>query len=63
MDATGYRPGQLAKAHHSVDCLRDLLGLARDLAAAEKAEDEFGTAGLDPLLDPHVGPLKQIFEE
>jgi type I restriction enzyme R subunit len=57
------RERQLAKAHDSVDFLRDLLDLARDLAAAEKAEDMSGAAGLDLLPDPNVGALTQIFEE
>ncbi len=57
------RERQLAKAQESVDFLQDLLDLARDLAAAEKAEDEGGTAGLDLLPDPNVGALTQIFEE
>ncbi|MHC6223168.1 type I restriction endonuclease subunit R [Arthrobacter sp. MMS24-S77] len=57
------RERQLAKAHDSVDFLRDLLDLARDLAAAEKAEDDNGIAGLDLLPDPNVGALTQIFEE
>lgn len=54
---------QLAKANESVDFLRDLLGLATDMAAAEKAEDEAGVEGLDLLPDPHTGALTQIFEE
>ncbi|AOT04718.1 hypothetical protein [Arthrobacter sp. U41] len=57
------RERQLAKAHDSVDFLRDLLDLARDLATAEKAEDESGAFGLDLLPDPNVGALTQIFEE
>jgi type I restriction enzyme R subunit len=57
------RERQLARAHDSVDFLRDLLDLARDLAAAEKAEDASGAAGLDLLPDPNVGALTQIFEE
>ena len=57
------RERQLAKAHDSVDFLRDLLDLARDLAAAEKAEDISGAVGLDLLPDPNVGALTQIFEE
>jgi type I restriction enzyme R subunit len=57
------RERQLAKAQDSVDFLRDLLDLARDLAAAEKAEDTAGTTGLDLLPDPNVGALTQIFEE
>lgn len=57
------RERNLAKAHDSVDFLRDLLDLARDLASTEKAEDESGTLGLDLLPDPHVGALTQIFEE
>lgn len=36
------RERQLEKPHDSVDFLRDLLDLARDLAAAEKVEDESG---------------------
>lgn len=35
----------------SVDFLRDLLDLARDLAAAEKAEDTSGAVGQDLLSD------------
>lgn len=57
------RERQLAKAQESVDFLRDLLDLARDLAAAEKAEDTSGAGGLDLLPDPNVGALTQIFEE
>lgn len=57
------RERQLAKAQDSVDFLRDLLDLARDLAAAERAEDTSGTVGLDLLPDPNVGALTQIFEE
>jgi type I restriction enzyme R subunit len=57
------RERQLAKAQDSVDFLRDLLDLARDLAAAEKAEDTSGAGGLDLLPDPNVGALTQIFEE
>src|SRR5690606_6011576 len=41
----------------------DIFVLARDLAAAEKAEAEAGVAGLDLLPDPRVGALTQIFEE
>ena len=50
------------KAHDSVDFLRDLLDLTRDLPAAEKAEDTSGAAGLD-LARPDVGTLTPIFEE
>ncbi|MBG0738897.1 HsdR family type I site-specific deoxyribonuclease [Paeniglutamicibacter antarcticus] len=57
------RERQLAKAQESVDFLRDLLDLARDVAAAEKAEDESGVPGLDLLPDPNTGALTQIFEE
>lgn len=57
------RERQLAKAKESVDFLQELLELARDLAAAEKAEDDQGSTGLDLLPDPHVGALTQIFEE
>ncbi|MER2133726.1 MAG: hypothetical protein ABS910_03500 [Arthrobacter sp.] len=57
------RERQVAKAQESVDFLRELLDLARDLAAAEKAEDESGSKGLDLLPNPHTGALTQIFEE
>ena len=54
---------QVTKARESVDFLQELLELARDLAAAEKAEDDHGATGLDLLPDPHLGALTQIFEE
>lgn len=56
------RKAALGRAEESVDYLRELLVLARDLTVAEKAEDEHGAAGLD-LIDPNVGALTQIFNE
>jgi type I restriction enzyme, R subunit len=57
------RERQLAKARDSVDYLQEILELARDLTAAERAEDVSGAQGPDLLPDPHKGALTQIFEE
>lgn len=57
------RERQFAKAQESVSFLQEILDLARDLTAAEKAEDESGRQGLDLMPDPHIGRLTQIFEE
>ncbi|MGB3412836.1 MAG: HsdR family type I site-specific deoxyribonuclease [Microthrixaceae bacterium] len=58
------RRSQLDKASASAEFLRDLLELAQQVTAAEKAEDEGNLDELDSLLpDPHIGALTQIFEE
>lgn len=57
------RERQFAKAVESISLLEEFLKLARELASAEKAEDENGTKGLDLLPDPHLGALTQIFDE
>lgn len=57
------RERQIEAAQQSIDWLRELLTVARDLKVAEKSEDEGGTAGLDLLPDPRVGALTQIFRE
>jgi type I restriction enzyme R subunit len=54
------RTAQLHQASASVAFLRDLLELAQQIIAAEKADDA-GT--LDILPDPNVGALTQIFRE
>ena len=54
------RTAQLQQASASVAFLRDLLELAQQILAAEKADDA-GT--LDILPDPNVGALTQIFQE
>jgi len=57
------RDAQLTRAADSVDFLKRLFELARDLRATEIAEDTGGTAALDLLPNPHLGALTQIFEE
>ena len=53
----------LHRAKDSVDFLRSLLELAKQLVEAEKAEDADGAEGLSLLPDPNVGALTQILEE
>lgn len=60
------RERAIGQAQVALDWLRELLVAARDLALAERVEDERGRPGLDalpPLTDPHVGALTQIFVE
>jgi type I restriction enzyme R subunit len=54
------RQAQLDQASASVEFLRELLELAQQVTAAEKADD---TGGLDLLPDPNVGALTQILRE
>lgn len=54
------RERTIAEAQQSIDWLREAFQLAKDVTAAEKA-DEAGTLALLP--DPRVGALTQIFEE
>lgn len=57
------RASELARAQDSIEYLRELFTLAKDVKDAEQAEDEGGTAGLDLLPNPNIGALTQIFEE
>lgn len=57
------RERTLAAAEQSLEWLREAFTLAKDVTAAEKAEDEAGVEGLDLLPDPNVGALTQIFRE
>lgn len=57
------RARTIADAQQSIDWLRDAFTVARDLRAAEMAEDEAGVQGLDLLPDPNVFALTQIFRE
>ncbi|MGC3995503.1 MAG: HsdR family type I site-specific deoxyribonuclease [Propionicimonas sp.] len=57
------RARTIADAQQSIDWLRDAFSVARDLRAAEKAEDEAGVDGLDLLPDPNVFALTQILRE
>lgn len=50
----------IASAQQSIDVLRELFQVAKDVKAAEKADDD-GT--LDLLPDPRIGALTQIFLE
>lgn len=56
------RQRSIAAAEASIAWLEELLKLARDLKAAEKAEEESGQGALD-VLDPRIGALTQIFEQ
>ena len=56
------RLSRIASAAESVEFLRHLLELARDLLEAEKADDE-GRIGDIKVVDPRKGALTQIFEE
>lgn len=54
------RERQLTAAQEAFDWLRELFGVAKDLTAAEKADD----AGVESNLpDPRIGALTQIFHE
>ncbi|MFI0791604.1 type I restriction endonuclease subunit R [Micromonospora rubida] len=53
----------LTQARDSIEYLRELFTLAKDVTSAEQAEDTTGKNGLDLLPDPHVGALTQIFNE
>lgn len=57
------REERLSAAEQSIEWLKKLFSVATDLTAAEKAEDESGSAGLDLLPDPNIGALTQIFHE
>lgn len=57
------RERTLADAEQSIEWLREAFTAAKDLTAAEKAEDEAGAGGLDLLPDPNVFALTQIFRE
>jgi len=54
------RQAQLEQASASVEFLRELLELAQQVTAAEKADD---AGELELLPDPNVGALTQIFRE
>ena len=54
------RLAQVQQAKASQEFLKQLLDLAKDVTAAEKADDD---GALHLLPDPHVGALTQIFRE
>lgn len=56
------RLSRIASASESVEFLRHLLEIARDLLEAEKADDEGRIADIK-VVDPRKGALTQIFEE
>jgi type I restriction enzyme R subunit len=56
------RLSRIASAAESVEFLRHLLELARDLLEAERADDE-GRISEIRIVDPRKGALTQIFEE
>lgn len=57
------RKSQLDKASASIEFLRELLELAKQVTAAERAEDEGRLDEPGLLPDPNIGALTQIFEE
>jgi type I restriction enzyme R subunit len=57
------RRHQLDQAQASVEFLRELFDLARQVTAAEKADDEGRLDDLSLLPDPNVGALTQILRE
>lgn len=57
------RQASLERAEASVEFLREILALAKDLTAAERAEDQGGTGALSLLPDPKIGALTQILDE
>ncbi len=56
------RAAKLASAEASLDFLKQLMDLARDLVRAEKADDD-GRLDEIMVLDPRTGALTQIFNE
>ena len=56
------RLSRISNAEESVDFLKRLLELAKDLLEAEKADDE-GRISEIKIIDPRKGALTQIFEE
>jgi type I restriction enzyme R subunit len=56
------RAAKLASAEASVEFLKTLMELARDLIRAERADIE-GTLDQIKILDPRTGALTQIFDE
>lgn len=57
------RRTSLERAEASVEFLREILTLAKDVTAVEKIEDDGGTDALSLLPDPKVGALTQILDE
>jgi type I restriction enzyme R subunit len=57
------RKAQLSRAEASVEFLREILELAREVTAAERAEDDGGADALALLPDPKLGALTQILSE
>lgn len=57
------RQHQLEQATASIEFLRELLELARQLTVAEKADDEGRLEELSLLPDPNLGALTQILQE
>lgn len=57
------RQAQLDKASASIEFLHEILELAQQVTAAERAEDDGGAAALSLLPEPNIGALTQIFRE
>jgi type I restriction enzyme R subunit len=57
------RERRVTQARDNLEILQAALEIAKDVTAAEKAEDTSGAAGLDLLPSPKIGALTQIFEE
>jgi type I restriction enzyme, R subunit len=54
---------QLGRVQTSVEFLRELLEVARELLATEHIEDSVGLGGISLLPDPKLGALTQILNE
>lgn len=57
------RHRQLSQASASVEFLREMLELARQVTAVERADDDGDLDAIAVLPDPNVGALTQIFRE
>ena len=57
------RSRQLSQASASVEFLRDILELAQQVTAVERADDDGDIDDVSILPDPNVGALTQIFHE
>jgi type I restriction enzyme R subunit len=57
------RTRQLSQASASVEFLREILDLARQVTAVERADDEGHLDDVSILPDPNVGALTQILHE
>ena len=57
------RHRQLSQASASVEFLREILDLAQQVTAVERADDRGDLESVSVLPDPNIGALTQIFRE